>query len=118
MDVKIIAIVISLAVFFFVIDLIRREKLTFQYALSWIIAALLALFFSVFDKILFVISDFFGFELASNFVFFALLAVFVFMSLLLTIFLSQQSRRNEAIAQKLAVLEFKLHQVQENQIKD
>ena len=117
MDVKHVAIVISLIILFFVIDLIRREKLTFQYALSWLIAAILALFLSIFDNVLLHVSKFFGFELASNFIFFALLATFVFMSLLMTLFLCQQSRRNELIAQKLAVLEFKLHQLKETEEK-
>jgi hypothetical protein len=112
MDVKYVSIGISLLILLFVIELIRREKLTFQYALSWLVASTLALGLSIFDRLLFGISDFFGFALPSNFIFFILLAAFVFISLLMTLFLCQQSRRNETIAQKIAVLEFQLQQLQ------
>ena len=46
-----------------------------------------------------------GFEVPSNFIFFCLMGAFVFLSLLLTVFLCQQNRRNDRMAQKIALLE-------------
>ena len=106
-----LAIGISLTIFFFVIDLVRRHKLTFKYALAWLFVSALALFFSVFSNALFAIATFLGFELPSNFIFFALMCAFVFLSLLLTVFLCQQNDRNDAMAQKIAILELELNEL-------
>jgi hypothetical protein len=111
MGIKLLAIILSLGIFLFVMELVRRERLTFKYAMGWLIASALAVFFSVFHKILFDISAFFGFELPSNFIFFALLCTFVLLGLLLTVFLCQQNSRNDRMAKKIGILEFELHEL-------
>ena len=111
MNIQWLAIAISVAMLVFVLDLVRRRKLTFKYALGWLLAAGAAVFFAVFKQLLFACAAFLGFELPSNFIFFALLCVFVFLSLLLTVFLCQQNGRNDAMAQKIAILEFELKEL-------
>ncbi len=108
MKIKLIPIILSLIMFLVVIELIRREKLTFKYALAWMGIALLGLLLSIFEDVLFYFARTLGFELASNFIFFALISVFVFLSLLLTIFLCQQNDRNDKMAQKIGLLEYEL----------
>lgn len=111
MIVKVLSICLALLVLVFVIELIRRDKLTFKYALSWIIVSSLAVFFGIFDKPLFKIAYFLGFKLASNFIFFSLFSIFVFLSLLFTIFLCQQNSRNDILAQKISILELEIEQL-------
>lgn len=111
---KLLAVCVSAAVFLLVIELTRREKLTFKYASGWLIISLSAIIFAVFDQALFSIARFFGFELTSNFIFFTLLSFFVFWSLLMTIFLCQQNSRNDTIAQKIGILEQELNKIKEN----
>ena len=111
MNIKLLAILISMTMFLFVLDLVRRRRLTFKYALGWLSASGAAIFFAIFHKILFRFAAWLGFELPSNFIFFALLCVFVFLSLLLTVFLCQQNERNDCMAQKIAILEFKIKQL-------
>ena len=113
MGTKTLAAIVSLVAFLFVIELVRREKLTFKYAVGWIGLSLFALFFAIFDKFLYRIAHWFGFELPSNFVFFALLGFFVFLSLLLTTFLCQQNVRNDTMAQKIGILEMELQQLRD-----
>ncbi len=108
-SIKLIAICLSFAVFLFVIELVRRERLTFKYAIGWLFISFLAILFSFFDKFLFKCSSWLGFELPSNFIFFALLFVFVLWSLLLSIFLCQQNKRNDIIAQKIGIIESELN---------
>jgi len=108
---KILSISVSLSVLFLVIELIRRERLTFKYAFGWMGVSMAAIFFTLFDSLLFKLAYFFGFELPSNFIFFSLLSVFVFLSLLMTIFLCQQNSRNDAMAQKIAILEFEMEEL-------
>ena len=108
---KFLAIGLSCLILVLVIELVRREKLTFKYAAGWLVASCLAIFLTVFDRLLFVLAQGLGFQLTSNFVFFAVLCVFVFLSLLLNIFLYQQDRRNMIMAQKMAGLEYELNEL-------
>jgi hypothetical protein len=107
-DVKRLSLVFSLLLCCFVLDLVRREKLTFKYASGWIFLTLLGAFFAVFDVWIYRIASWLGFTLASNFVFFAVLLGFVLWSLVLTIFLCQQNKRNDRMAQTIGLLESEL----------
>lgn len=111
MNIQVLAIVISLLMFAFVIELVRRHRLTFKYALAWLTVSAAAVFFAIFKDLLFGAAAFLGFELPSNFIFFALLCAFVVLSLLLTVFLCQQNNRNDAMAQKIALLEHDMQQL-------
>src|SRR3989338_5720905 len=109
---KSLAFVLALSMFLFVIELVRREKLTFKYAVGWLTACLIAILSVVFDPILYKISSWLGFQLTSNFIFFGILSVFVFLGLVMTIFLCQQDNRNRIMAQKIALLELEIHKLQ------
>ena len=111
MNIHIVALIASVAIFLFVIDLVRRRRLTFKYAVSWLLVSGGAIFFAIFYRLLFACAAFLGFELPSNFIFFALFCVFVFLSLLMTVFLCQQNSRNDVMAQKIALLEFELKEL-------
>ena len=106
--IKTITITVALGIFVFVLDLVRREKLTFRYAFGWLVVSLGAVFFAAFDRLLFKAAFSLGFELPSNFIFFTLLGVFVILSLLMTIFLCQQHKRNDIMAQRIGILEAEL----------
>ncbi|MCA9407501.1 MAG: DUF2304 domain-containing protein [Candidatus Omnitrophica bacterium] len=108
---RILTISLAGIIFLTVIELIREEKLTFKYASGWLLVSILAVFFAFFDKLLFNLAAFFGFELASNFIFFGVLAALIVLSLLMTIFLCQQNNRNDAMAQKIGILEFEINQL-------
>lgn len=109
--IKLITVFIPFSILILTVELIRREKLTFKYGFVWIVVSMIAMFFSVFDSLLFRFSDFLGFELPSNFIFFALLSVFVFISLLMTIFLCQQNNRNDLMAQKIGILDAEIREL-------
>lgn len=111
MAIKWLAFVLSFGIFLFVVELVRRERLTFKYAVGWLIASALAVFFSIFHQLLFAIAKFCRFELPSNFIFFVLLCTFVFLSLLLTVFLCQQNDRNDKMAKKIGILEFEINEL-------
>lgn len=117
MNIHAVAMIASVAIFFFVIDLVRRRRLLFKYAVGWLLVSAGAIFFALFPRLLFAGAAFFGFELPSNFIFFALFCVFIFLSLLMTVFLCQQNIRNDLMAQKIALLEFELKELRKK-IKD
>jgi len=105
MNTKILAFTFLLVVLIFVVELVRRGRLTFKYAFGWILLSLAGLVLVVCDYWVAGLAGFLGFSLPSNFIFFSCVVAGIFMSLFLTIFLCQQNIRNDKIAQKIALLE-------------
>lgn len=112
MQAQTFAVIIAVAILITVIELIRRQKMTFKYSLLWLTATLMVVFFACSQKFLFNLSTWFGFELPSNFIFFLFLVFFVFLSLFLTLYINEQNTRTESLAQSLAMLEHKLNRLQ------
>jgi len=110
---RLVAILFSSIILIIVVELIRREKLKFRYAFSWLTVSLAALFFAIYDKALFKVAKFFGFELSSNFIFFLLLSILVCLSLLMTLFLCEQRSRNDKMAQNIAILDYEIRSLKD-----
>ena len=108
MNIQALAVLLSLLIFATVVELVRRHRLTFKYALAWLLVSSLGIVCSVFKGFIFRLSTLLGFEVPSNFIFFTLFCVFIFVSLLLTVFLCQLNSRNDRMAQKIALLEAEL----------
>jgi len=115
MEAKYFAIGISILLFLFVLELIRRQKMTFKYSLSWLSGSAVVLFFAFNDEILTRVSNLAGFRLPSNFVFFLLLAFFAALSLLLTIYINEQNNRSETLAQAVGILDYKVRKLQKRE---
>lgn len=113
MQIKITTIVFSVIIFLVVIELIRKERLTFKYALGWLIISLAGIFLALFENMLFGLGQVLGFELTSNFIFFMLFCIFILLSLVLTVFLCQQNSRIDSMAQHIGLLEYELHHLKE-----
>lgn len=113
MSTKIVAQIVSLGMFLFVVEMVRSDRLTFKYAVGWLFISAFGLFSSIFHVYLFDLASWLGFELPSNFIFFSLFGVIVFMGLLFTLFLSQQNRRNDTMAQKIGMLELEVQKLRE-----
>ena len=113
MTTKTLAGILSVVVLLLIVELIRREKLTFKYAFGWLVIAGAGIFFSFSQTLIYQMAAWFGFELPSNFIFFVLICFFVFLSILLTTFLCQQDMRNDTMAQKIGILEVELFEFKE-----
>lgn len=111
MPVKTFAIAVSILIFLFVIEFIRRQKMTFKYSAFWFAACGAVIFFAFQDKWLAKIAQWAGFELLSNFIFFLLLIFFIFLSLLLTLYINEQNNRSETLAQAIGILEYQLKEL-------
>ncbi len=103
-----ITVVLFCLLAFFILDLIRREKLSFKYAFGWLCGCLLGVALAVFRDVLQKLSAALGFVLMSNFVFFVSVFAGIFLGLLLTVFLYQQQKRNDILAQRIALLQEEL----------
>lgn len=115
MNARFLSLALCVFLFFFILELIRRDKLTFKYAAGWLIGCVLGVGMAMADQAVVRLSELLGFQLASNFIFYAFLCGFVFLSLLLTVFLCQQNKRNDKMAQKIALLENELEKLKSSQ---
>ena len=113
MQARTFAILAAVFVLIFVINLIRKQKMTFKYSTTWFGACLAVLFIAVNDRILYAASKWAGFTLPSNFVFFLLLLFVVILGLLLTVYVNEQNNRTESLAQTVAILEEKINKLQD-----
>lgn len=111
---KIFALITAGTVLFFVIDLIRRQKMTFKYALTWLVTSGLVLFFTIQDPWLNQLAQWAGFTLPSNFIFFLLLVFVIFFSLLLTLYMNEQNSRSEALAQAIARMDLRIKKMEQD----
>ena len=115
---KTFAFIMTFIILLLVIDLIRRQKMTFKYALAWLASSALVLFFTIQDHWLNKLAKWAGFALPSNFIFFLLLIFVIFFSLLLTIHINEQNSRSESMAQAIAKLDYRLKKLEKDGLKE
>lgn len=113
MQPKTFALCLTVFILIAVIDLIRRQKMSFKYALTWLALSMAVIFVTIYDAWLRNIAQWAGFALPSNFIFFLLLIFVIFSSLLLTLYINEQNNRTEAIAQAIAKLDLRIKQIEE-----
>lgn len=115
---KYVAICVALLIFLFVIDLIRRQKMSFRYSLFWLTSCIAVIVLGLWDGLLRKISSLAGFEVPSNFVFFLLLAFFTALSLMLTIYINEQNDRTQNLAQTLGALQYRIKQLEKKSLPE
>jgi len=105
MNVKYVSVGLLVFVLLGILDFVRRDKLSFKYAFGWLLAVVAGLLCAVFQSFFEKMARSLGFELFSNAIFFFCVFLAVVLGLLLTVFLCQLSRRNDQMAQRIALLE-------------
>ncbi len=117
MDARLFALLTAFVILFFVLNLIRQQKMTFKYSLIWLGTSAAVFLLATFDQILLTLSKWAGFTLTSNFVFFLLFVFFTLLSLFLTIYINEQNSRTESLAQSIAKLQYQILKLQEENKK-
>ncbi len=110
MRIQILVVGLFVVLIGIILELIRRERLTFKYAVGWLGISLVAVICGVLGRSLEAVSAGLGFVLLSNFVFFVAVFLAIFLGLIMTVFLCQHQRQNERIAQRIALLEEEVRQ--------
>jgi hypothetical protein len=110
---KTFAIIVAFLIVGFIVDLIRRQKMTFKYSLFWLSASGLTLFFAFYDSALDRLASMAGFQLTSNFIFFLYLAFVSALCLFLTVYINEQNSRTETLAQHVGILQLKIKELEQ-----
>ena len=91
----------------------QKGKIQTQYALVWLLSAVVLLVVAVFPQIIYCLSDLVGIELSTNFIFFiaAIFAILILLSL--TVIVSKFTERLKRITQTQALLEKRVRNLEE-----
>ena len=106
MTTRLLAIITVLVLAFYVLMLIRKEKLELKYALLWFVLSIIL--FACFPSVLTFLSFRLGFELTSNFLFFIAIFFLLLQALSLSSTVSKQQQAIKNLSQALALLKHQL----------
>ena len=109
---QIIAILSSGAVFFIVIDLIRRGRLKERYSLIWLSAAAVMVIFSLWRPLLHFIARMLGIDYPPSFLFILLIGFLVFLLLHFSSVISALSEKNSRLAQEIGILKARMKNIE------
>jgi len=110
LKIQIITGSVSILLLVIVFELIRRRRLEEEYSLLWLLSGVVIFIFSIFPKLLDVISKMMGtYYLTTLFV-----VSFLFLLLIVLHFstvISQLSKNNKELTQELSILDFKFREL-------
>ena len=102
---QIIAVIATLAIFLFVLELVRRRRLVERYALLWMTAALALLVLAIWTDGLNVLKDLMGIEEPANAIFILAFGVAFLLLLNFSVISSRLSEETKILAQEVARLD-------------
>lgn len=105
---QIIAVITTLGIFLFVLELVRRRRLVERYALLWMTAALALLVLAIWTDGLDVLKDLMGIEDAANAIFILAFGVAFLLLLNFSVVSSRLGEETKILAQEVASLEERL----------
>jgi len=105
---RIISIIISVSLLFFIFHLVRTKKLKEKYALGWILVGIGIFILAVARNLLSWIAYILGIKVPINAVFFLGIIFIVLINIHFSLVISNLAEQNKRIAQKLALLEAEL----------
>jgi hypothetical protein len=105
---QIIAVIITLAMFLFILELVRRRRLVERYALLWMTAAFALLILAIWTDGLDVLKDLMGIEDAANAIFILAFGVAFLLLLNFSVVSSRLGEETKILAQEVASLEERL----------
>lgn len=112
-----LGIVAALLVLFVVIELLRRGRLRERHAIWWLLAGVLALVAGVFPSTVVSAARLVGIEVPINLVFFVSIAILFLVALQLSAEVTRLESKTRSLAERLALLELRVRELQ-NPAKD
>jgi hypothetical protein len=107
---QIIAVIVTLAIFLLILDLVRRRRLAERYALLWMLAAAALLVLSIWTDGLDVIADAMGIQQPANAIFLLAFAIIFILLLHFSVATTRLAEETKILAQESARLEQELRE--------
>jgi len=99
-----IAIVVSVALFFYILYLVRKRRIKEEYSLLWLFSSGVFIFFSIFRGLLEDFAGFVGIAYAPAALFLILLLAIFLILIEFSIIISKLAERNKNLAQEVGIL--------------
>jgi hypothetical protein len=112
--VQVVAVIVTIAIFAIVLELVRRRRLVERYALLWMMLAAALLVLAVWTDLLESAADAVGIAAPANFLFLAAFGVMFVLLLHFSVATSRLSEETKILAQELARLEQELDAARRN----
>lgn len=107
------AFFVILAYFLLIVYLIKKKKFLLRYGILWLMSGLVMLVFILFPNILHMVTGIFGIELASNGIFAMCIFLVIMILVFLTVIVTDFANRIKKLAQRAAILEKRLGDLEE-----
>jgi len=101
---RIFAVTVSIVIFLFILELVRRRKIGIQYSVLWILTGASLLVLSLWYDVLLAVTKFIGAVLPTTTIFIFGILFLALLSLHLTVRLSAQQQLMVQLAQEVALL--------------
>ena len=98
---QIVALIVTLAIFLLVLELVRRRRLAERYALLWMLAAIAMLVLAIWTDGLDVIADLMGIQEPANAIFILAIGVIFILLLHFSVAISRLSEETKILAQEI-----------------
>jgi len=112
-QIQVIAITVSLLLFFLIMYLIRSQRLKEEYSLLWIFFSLVFILFSFWRSGLDYISDFLGVAYPPAALFMILLMAIFLILIEFSIIISKLADKNKSLAQEIGLLKQRLKNIEQ-----
>ncbi|MBI3813829.1 MAG: DUF2304 domain-containing protein [Nitrospinae bacterium] len=114
MKIEFLGIAVSLFLFVFIFNLIRRQKIRDEYSLIWFAVALFFLIISISRPLIDTIAAFMGIEYGPAALFLILISVVLWVLIRLSILISEHENEVRILIQEQAILKQKLEALEGN----
>ena len=114
---RILLIVVSLALTYFVLRKIRKAQLDIDDSLHWIITAIVLILLSLFPNTVIKLSEMLGFMSPANLVFLCMIFVVLVRLFVQSVEMSVQKHRLNQLVQKVALLNYEQEQLRKEKEK-
>jgi hypothetical protein len=108
-----IAIFVSLALFFYILYLVRKKSIKEEYSLLWLFSSLVFIFFSIFRNLLEEFAKLVGIAYAPAALFLILLLAIFLILIEFSIIISKLSEKNKNLAQEIGILRQEMDRLKE-----
>ncbi|MBI5748991.1 MAG: DUF2304 domain-containing protein [Nitrospinae bacterium] len=118
MRIEFLGIAVSLFLFIFIFNLIRRQKIRDEYSLIWFAVALFFLIISISRPLIDTIALFLGIEYGPAALFLILISVVLWVLIRFSILISEHENKVRTLIQEHAILKEKLEAIRRNSIEN
>lgn len=109
--INIVSIIVSAVFLLFVLQQVRRKRLSEAYSLLWVFTAIIFIIIASFPSLLGHISELIGIQYAPATLFLILIVCMLFLMFQFSILLTIRSKQTKRLAQEIALLKNKLESI-------